>query len=363
MHGLIGLWNTIQSTLFPWLEEELDPLTEKQKHFVSVIELINPEPFQRQFNWIGNGRKPKKRLNLLKAFVAKAVYDFATTEILVEHLKSCKNLRRLCGWEMVWEIPSLSTFSRAFGQFSESGVLVEIHRAMIVENYGDKIAGHVSRDATAIEAREKPARKEPKVPKPKGKRGRRKKGEEPPPMEPKRLELQPDRSLEANLADLPQVCNIGTKKNSKGHCESWIGYKLHADVVDGEIPVSLILTSASVHDSQVAIPLAQMTAGRVTNLYDLMDAAYDAEAIHRYVQSHGHVPLIDSNPRSGEKVLMDPAQDARYNQRTSVERVFSMLKDNHGGRHVRVRGPKKVMAHLMFEMLVITATQLFRLLV
>jgi len=182
-------------------------------------------------------------------------------------------------------------------------------------------------------------------------------------MEPKRLELQPERSIEANLADLPQVCNVGTKKNSKGHCENWIGYKLHADVVDGDIPVSLILTSASVHDSQVAIPLAQMTAGRVTSLYDLMDAAYDAEAIHRFVRSQGHVPLIDSNPRSGEKVLMDPAQDTRYNQRTSVERVFSMLKDNHGGRNVRVRGPKKVMAHLMFGMLVITATQLFRLLV
>ncbi len=173
---------------------------------------------------------------------------------------------------------------------------------MIVKNYGDKIAGHVSRDSTAIEAREKPAKKEPKAARPKGKRGRRKKGEQAPPVEPKRLELQPDRSLEANLADLPQACNVGTKKNSKGYKESWIGYKLHADVVDGEIPVSLILTSASLHDSQVAIPLAQMTASRVTNLYDLMDAAYDAEAIHRYALDLGHVALIDSNPRSGEKV-------------------------------------------------------------
>ncbi|WP_035259003.1 transposase [Desulfatirhabdium butyrativorans] len=363
MHGLISLWNTIQLTLFPWLEEELDPLTERQKHFVSVIELIKPERFLQQFCWIGNGRKPKRRLNLLKAFVAKAVYDFQTTEILVEHLKSCKNLRRLCGWETIWAIPSLSTFSRAFTQFSESEVLNKIHRAMIVKNYGDKIAGHVSRDSTAIEAREKPAKKEPKVARPKGKRGRRKKGEQAPPVEPKRLELQPDRSLEANIADLPQACNVGTKKNSKGYKESWIGYKLHADVVDGEIPVSLILTSASLHDSQVAIPLAQMTASRVTNLYDLMDAAYDSEAIHRYALDLGHIALIDSNPRSGEKVLMDPAQEARYNQRTSVERVFSMLKDNHGGRHVRVRGPKKVMAHLMFGMLVVTATQFFRLLI
>jgi len=34
-----------------------------------------------------------------------------------------------------------------------------------------------------------------------------------------------------------------------------------------------------VHDSQVALPLATMSAQRVTNLYDLMDAAYDTEII------------------------------------------------------------------------------------
>ena len=36
------------------------------------------------------------------------------------------------------------------------------------------------------------------------------------------------------------------------------------------------MTSASTHDSQVAIPLGTLTAGRVENLYDLMDAAYDS---------------------------------------------------------------------------------------
>jgi len=362
MNFLLSLWNTIQFTLFPWLEDELEPLTEKQKMFVAVIELLNPRPFLQKFEWIGNGRKPESRVNLLKAFIAKAVYDFPTTEILVEHLSSSKNLRRLCGWETAAQIPSLSTFSRAFAQFAESGVLDEIHRAMIQKTYGDKIAGHVSRDSTAIEVREKPAKKEPKEKKPKGKRGRKKKGEVTPPREVKRLELQPGRSLNENITDLPQVCDIGTKKNSKGHCEHWIGYKLHCDVIDGDIPVSLILTSASLHDSQAAIPLAQMTAERVTGLYDLMDAAYDAAEIKKFSFSQGHVPLIDSNPRSGEKALMKPAEEVRYNQRTSVERVFSMLKDSHGGRHVRVRGGKKVMAHLMFGMLVIAANQLFRLL-
>ena len=42
-----------------------------------------------------------------------------------------------------------------------------------------------------------------------------------------------------------------------------------------------LLTSASLHDSQAAIPLATLSAERTTNLYDLMDAAYDAEPIRR----------------------------------------------------------------------------------
>ncbi|WP_156915849.1 hypothetical protein [Desulfatirhabdium butyrativorans] len=82
-------------------------------------------------------------------------------------------------------------------------------------HYGDKIAGHVSRDSTAIEMREKPAKKEPKEAKPKGKRERRKKGEQALPVEPKRLVLQPDRSLEANLAGLPQLKPKETARATK----------------------------------------------------------------------------------------------------------------------------------------------------
>ena len=77
------------------------------------------------------------------------------------------------------------------------------------------------------------------------------------------------------LADLPTACDVGAKRNSKGYKETWIGYKLHIDVACGQIPVSCVLTSASVHDSQVAIPLMTMTSARVFYLYDLMDAAYE----------------------------------------------------------------------------------------
>ena len=104
-------------------------------------------------------------------------------------------------------------------------------------------------------------------------------------------------SLPQMVADLPTACDVGTKRNAKGHQVSWIGYKLHLDVADGRIPLSGILTSASLHDSQVAIPLATMTAQRVTSLYDLMDSAYDAPEIRAHSEALGHVPIIDVNPR------------------------------------------------------------------
>ncbi len=151
--------------------------------------------------------------------------------------------------------------------------------------------------------------------------------------------------------------------------------KLHIDTADCGVPLSAILTSASVHDSQVAIPLAVMTAGRVTNLYDLMDAAYDARGIHQMSERLGHVPIIDVNPRR-DKVLKEELdreararrvagyvgpESLRFRIRSGVERTNARLKDEFGGRHVRVRGHSKVACHLMFGILVLAADQLIRL--
>jgi hypothetical protein len=85
--------------------------------------------------------------------------------------------------------------------------------------------------------------------------------------------------------------------HSKGHTETWIGYKLHIDTIDGQVPISGVLTSASTHDRKKAIPLAEISIKRVTNLYDLMDAAYDAPAIKNKSIELEHVPIIDINPR------------------------------------------------------------------
>ena len=361
MNTLFSLWDTIQTRLFPVIEEENQTeLTAREKQFVEVVSLMDIGKHMQAYSWCGIGRRKSRRDKILKAFTAKAVYDFPTTKILMEYLSSSRTLRKLCGWERAAEMPSEATFSRAFSEFAKDGLPERIHGAMVKEHLGDKLVGHISGDSTAIEAREKAARKIKAQKKPK-KRGRPFKGSVPA-IEPKRLDLQLKRSIEENLEDLPKFCDFGCKRDSKGNTYSWQGYKLHISVADGDVPISAILTSASLHDSQAAIPLAQMTNERVINCYDLYDAAYDAPQIKGFSRSLGHVPIIDSNPRRGEKIPFDPAQKARFANRSSVERVNSDLKDNHGGNHIRVKGHSKVMSHLMFGLLVIAASNMFTML-
>ena len=76
----------------------------------------------------------------------------------------------------------------------------------------------------------------------------------------------------------------------------------------------------------------------------------------------GHVPLVDHNPRGSKKEPFELADAVCYKERSQAERTNARLKDEFGGRNVRVRGPTKVMSHLMFGMLALTTDQLMRLL-
>jgi len=371
---LSQIWLRVQGSLFPWLEEELGPLTEKQQQLVQILELIRIEEHLRSYSG-SSGRPPADRVSIARAFVAKMVYNIPFTNMLVDRLKSDKSLRRLCGWEYQYQIPDESTFSRANAEFSTSHLPERVHEAMIRKSYATEIIGHISRDSTAINAREKPAKKKPVTKASPKKRGRPKKGEERPKTM-SRLERQAaGMTLAAMISELSTACDVGTKRNSKGHTSSWIGYKLHIDAADGGIPISCLLSSASVHDSQFSIPLAEKTHDRVCNLYDLMDSAYDAPPIHEHSRSLGHIPIIDVNPRrntelkqaialenkASSHVNFQTAEAVRYNERSTVERVNGRLKDEFGGRYVRVRGHAKVMCHLMFGILALTADQLMRM--
>ena len=368
-------WQRFQEELFPFLAEAVGPLGERHRRFVAVLDLVPAESFLPCGRG-GVGRPSADRSAMARAFTAKAVRDIPTTTALIDRLRYDPTLRRLCGWSRVSEIPSESSFSRAFALFAEMRLPERMHEALVSTAYEGSVVGHISRDSTAIEGREKAAPKPKPEEKPKRKRGRPRKGEERA-REPTRLERQLKGGMSTGqmAGELPKACDIGTKRNSKGYKETWRGYKLHIDAADGDIPVSCILTSASLHDSQAAIPLARMSAGRVNCCYELMDAAYDSMEIGFHAYLSGHVPVIDVNPRNDAELKQRLAQEAkaqekaghihpsrvRYRQRSSVERVNSALKDSYGGRHVRVRGPAKVACHLFFGILALTVDRLMRL--
>jgi hypothetical protein len=372
-------WDRIQGNLFPQLEEELDPLTEKQQQLVKILELVRIEQFIRDCRGY-EGRPQKTRTAIARSFIAKMVYNIDTTSFLLERLNTDKNLRRICGWESRLQIPSESTFSRAFADFANTELPQRVHEALIKKTLGNEILLHNSRDSTAINAREKSqpkAKSEQRHTDVERRRGRPKKGEERPAQEPTRIEKQKEMSLEEMLNELPRACDKGAKKDSKGNTMYWNGYKLHLDTVDGGIPVSAIVSSASMHDSQAAIPLSILTAKKITNLYDLMDSAYDVPAIIEKCESLGHVPLIDKNPRRNKELKEEieaeakarstlnwkPAEEIRYNARSTAERANSRLKDEFGACKIRVRGNVKVACHLMFGVLALAADQLIRLVI
>jgi len=380
--GLLQRWAVVQEELIPELGREIEGLTPKLEKLIHTLEWARIEDFVP--GWHGVGRPPVDRSALANSFVAKAVLGLTTTVALIERLAIDRALRRICGFPRWKKLPDEATFSRAFAEFAESRLAERVHEALIIAHLGQELIGHISRDGTAIEARERPIKPAPNpaetnpaaaqadlpgaAPQPAApvaaepaKRGRPRQGET---REPKltRIEQQRRQTLAQMQDDLPRACDRGTKCNAQGYKVSWNGYKLHIDTADCGVPVAAILASASMHDSQAAIPLSHLTAARVTSLYDVMDAAYCSAELRAHCKDLGHVPLIDHNPRGGEKIEFDPAEAVRYNERTVAERMNARLKDEFGGNHIWVKGNTKVMSHLMFGLLVLTVDQLMRLL-
>ena len=180
------------------------------------------------------GRPRADRAALSRAFLAKTIFNIDDTLGLIERLRLDKTLRRLCGWGGAGTLPSEARFAAArLGPRLLEAVVVA-HQSLV---------GHVARDSTAIEARERPARR-PRAPAEQAQARPAAKGKErktPPPE--RRLERQPGQSLAEMTAELPRDCARGVKQNAQGYRIHWTGYKLHIDTADGDSPLSAILTS------------------------------------------------------------------------------------------------------------------------
>ncbi len=185
-----GFYIRCQQEWFPWLERQFGSLPKRYQKLVMVLEMARvddhlPHPLPGRYG----GRPEAHRASLARSFLAKMVLNLQTTSALRERLLTDSILRSICGWPSDLAVPSESTFSRAFRAFAKSQLPNRIHEALIAEGYDGALVGHISRDSTAMEARENPVpKKEAPAPAPK-KRGRPKQGEERP-KELRRMENQ-----------------------------------------------------------------------------------------------------------------------------------------------------------------------------
>lgn len=185
----------MQGELVALIEQDYAGLTPKLEQIIRAFEFTQIElAVYRERGYAqgrGVGQPEADRCALACAFLAKAVLDLKTTRALIDRLQADSKLRRLCGFDLRYALPSESTFSRAFEEFASGELMQRVHASMIKDTLGDQLIGHISRDSTAIEARESIAKKdkvEVRQPKSKGKPGRPKKGEVRPAPQPSPLE-------------------------------------------------------------------------------------------------------------------------------------------------------------------------------
>jgi hypothetical protein len=121
------------------------------------------------------------------------------------------------------------------------------------------------------------------------------------------------------------------------------------------------VTSAPVHDSQLAIPMEKLTEQKVRFGYGVMDAGYDAKIIHDFILSRERIPVIDPHNRGNEnRPPPDPAKQERSKIRTAVERSNSPLKDSFIPRDIFVKGIAKVSCVLMSAVVCLAALKYFQ---
>jgi hypothetical protein len=333
---LLGISYNIQECF----EEHLD---DEHQAFIEILRLISPELPQSTFIPSHRGRPSIPRDSFWKAFIALNFFQTNTVSGLLNRLKNDANLRKICEFT---KVPSAATFSRRMTELANQEMMSRIIDALARKHFAGRIVGHISRDSTAIEAREAPANKKEDVALdllPKRKRGRPRKDETRPEKKVRRLIRQLKLKPGKALAELDSRCAWGCKRNSQGNVTFWNGYKLHLDVTDFGIPITAVLTGANVHDSQAALPMSKLTERKIAYLYSLMDSAYDVPEIREYEKGKGRVALIDFNKRRGKELhSFDPAEKQRFKVRSTVERANSHLKDRLIPTKIFVKGIKKV---------------------
>jgi len=124
---------------------------------------------------------------------------------------------------------------------------------------------------------------------------------------PRRGSRQRGRTLTQVLQEIPTACDRGTKCTAQGDKNRWRGYQAprHRRLWRTDCRHALQCFDARQSGGHTAV-VDQRRARDQPLRSD--DAAYCRSELREHSRSLGHVPLIDHNPRRGEKIEFSPAE-------------------------------------------------------
>lgn len=332
----------------------------KEKEFMAywnaLVEIVPPSLLNERKRH--TGRPGYALMDILAVWMVKDFFCLKSITDTLSYMTAYVNLRIITG---ISRIPSGSTVSRLTGELWTVLDISELADKVRAAFFSGRLICNLSIDSTTEDARAKPVngkRTEVNAPK---KRGRKKKGSEEALAEEERrrkeaelADLEENGDIDKYLSTLNMDCSLTGKKNSKGHMQWRIGYKVHMACDDNGIPVSHVVTGASVHDSQVAIPLLRKADSISDFCYALMDSGYFSSRIDAFTRTLGKIPVIDGKKcGNSPKPEMDPAKKQRYRARTTVERTNSELKECFLPKVIYSRG---IRAHFEINLAVLLVT-------
>jgi transposase len=217
------------------------------------------------------GPKGHGQLAILYSLIAMQVEQIKTIKKLADRLKNDPVFRYTCGFNVLQDTPSASTFSRFLNKIANCSGLEEDFRQLVIKakQLGIIDGTDVAIDSTCIHCYEKA--------KPKSK-----------------------------LIDDGNSSDWAVKKGSDGKVTHWFGYKLHivCDCKSG-LPLSILMTSASTSDSAMAIQLIK----KFKSMYNvfrtkqyIMDSAYDAQENYDFITYQCNANAIIAYNKRGQVI-------------------------------------------------------------
>lgn len=280
---------------------------------------------------------------LWRSYLTSYILNVGSVRELIRHLENNPTLCELTGISP-WAIPSESTYSRFVAKLSKRNDLVQetLHKAVnALKDHLEDFGKVVAIDSTDLKA-----------------------------------------SSSGSKNKISDNDARWSAKRKKGNMYWWFGYKVHM-VSDAthELPIHVEVTPANVSDYHAFT--GPLSCASIDPDYVLADAGYDSKRNHGFViDEFNAIPIIQLNKRGKRKTgrtpkrskveirLLDMRQNppgierdgekwmALYTKRTSVERLFSRMKECRRLTRLRHRGIEKVTLHAYLSTLTIAASAL-----